>query len=214
MGFVVQRIDVVGEGRIFEDEVRAALGINVNDYLFGADMRAAQLNVQKLSWVDDAMVRRLWPNRIVVHIIERRPVALWQENGTVRVVDGEGLVIEAALAGDFANLPLLVGPNAAAHSQSIYDALAVSPAVSQRLQAIIRVGDRRWDIALKDNGPRLKLPETNMEAALRRIEEMQRTHHVLDLDLESIDLRIEGRAILRRREAQGRVLGQIKRGAA
>ncbi|MEE9348288.1 MAG: cell division protein FtsQ/DivIB [Robiginitomaculum sp.] len=202
MGFVVQRIDVVGEGRIFEDEVRAALGINVNDYLFGADMREAQINVQKLSWVDDAMVRRLWPNRIVVHIIERQPVALWQQNGVVRVVDGEGLVIEAALASDFAKLPLLVGPNAAAHSQSIYDALAQSPAVSKRLGAIIRVGDRRWDIALKDNGPRLKLPVDNVRAALTRIEEMQRSHRILDLDLETIDLRVSGRAILRPREAR------------
>ncbi|MEE9347844.1 MAG: cell division protein FtsQ/DivIB, partial [Robiginitomaculum sp.] len=133
------------------------------------------------------------------------PVALWQQNGVVRVVDGEGLVIEAALASDFAKLPLLVGPNAAAHSQSIYDALAQSPAVSKRLAAIIRVGDRRWDIALKGNGPRLKLPENNIHAALARIEDMQRSHHILDLDLETIDLRAPGRAVLRPNEAQSRI---------
>lgn len=210
MGFVVEQIDVIGEGRVFEDEVRAALGIRVNDYLFGADMRQAQVNVQRLSWVDDAMVRRLWPNRIVVHIIERQPVALWQQDGHVRVVDSEGLIIEAASANDFANLPLVVGPNAAPASQSIYNALKDSPQISARLSAIIHVGDRRWDIALEDGAPRLLLPQDNPKAALEIVEAMQTSHGVLDLDLESIDLRVSGRAVLSPRSAAN----PVKRGAA
>lgn len=202
MGFVVEQIDVVGEGRIREGEVRAALGINTGEYLFGADMRQAQIDVQRLSWVDDAMVRRLWPNRIVVHIIEREPVALWQENGRVGVVDKNGVIIEAALPENFASLPLVVGKNAAPQSQGIYNALLDAPEVSSRLRAIIRVGERRWDIALKEGGPRLLLPEEGITEALARIERMQKSHRVLDLDLKTIDLRVSGRAVLRPNEAQ------------
>lgn len=209
MGFVIERVDVIGEGRIREDEVRAALGVYPGEYLFGPDMRAAQINVQRLSWVDDAMVRRLWPNRIVVHIIEREPVALWQENGNVGVVDKDGLIIEAAMASDFAGLPLVVGTNAAPNAQGIYDALAGSSEVSARLSAIVRIGDRRWDIALKDGAPRLMLPETDPAGALARVEQMHKTHGVLDLDLELIDLRNSGRAILRPRSAR-----LVKKGAA
>lgn len=209
MGFVIERIDVIGEGRIREDEVRAALGVYPGEYLFGPDMREAQIKVQRLSWVDDAMVRRLWPNRIVVHIIEREPVALWQENGRVKVVDSAGLIIEAAAAEDFSGLPLVVGKNAAPNAQEIYDALAQSPQVAARLSAIIRIADRRWDIALKDGAPRLMLPENGAKEALALIEDMQASHRVLDLDLESIDLRNSGRAVLRPRAA-----ARSKRGAA
>ena len=197
MGFVFEQIDVIGEGRIREDEVRAALGISKGDYLFEPNMRQAQINVQKLSWVDDAMVRRLWPNRIVVHIIEREPVALWQENGRVRVVDNDGLVIEAALPENFSTLPLVVGKNAAGQSQDIYDALLEAPSVFSRLHAIVRVGERRWDITLKDGGATLLLPETEAKAALIRIERMQGSHGILDLDLITIDLRMQDRAVLR-----------------
>lgn len=213
MGFVIERIDVLGEGRIREDEVRAALGVYPGEYLFGPDMREAQINVQRLSWVDDAMVRRLWPNRIVVHIIEREPVALWQENGAVRVVDSAGLIIEAAAAQDFANLPLVVGTNAAPNAQEIYDALAQNPQILARMSAIIRIGDRRWDIALKDGAARLMLPEDKPGDALALIETMQKTHRVLDLDLETIDLRNPGRAILRPRAGSASP-SQSKRSAA
>ena len=209
MGFVIDRVDVIGEGRIREDEVRAALGVYPGEYLFAPNMREAQINVQRLSWVDDAMVRRLWPNRIVVHIIEREPVALWQENGTVKVVDSAGLIIDGASAEDFADLPLVVGANAAPKAQEIYDALAQSPQVASRMAAIIRIADRRWDIALKDGAPRLMLPENGGKDALALVEKMQRTHRVLDLDLETIDLRNSGRAVLRPRTAP-----RSKRGAA
>ena len=209
MGFVVERVDVIGEGRIREDEVRAALGIYPGEYLFAPDMRQAQIKVQRLSWVDDAMVRRLWPNRIVVHIIEREPVALWQENGRVQVVDSSGLVIEAANAGDFSDLPLVVGVNAAPKAQEIYDALVLSPEVTSRLSAIVRVADRRWDIVLKDGAPRLMLPEVGAVNALRRIENMQRSHRILDLDLETVDLRNSGRLVMR-----PRAKSRAKRGAA
>jgi len=209
MGFVVERIDVIGEGRIREDEVRAALGIYPGEYLFSPNMREAQIKVQRLSWVDDAMVRRLWPNRIVVHIIEREPVALWQENGRVKVVDSAGLIIEAAAAADFSDLPLVVGANAAPKAQEIYDALARSPQVAERLSAIVRVADRRWDITLKDGAPRLMLPEIGAAEALARIERLQESHRLLDMDLEIVDLRNAGRMVLRPRAQSRR-----KRGAA
>jgi cell division protein FtsQ len=90
MGFTIERVDVMGEGRLREEDVRRALGVYAGDYLFGIDMDGAQARVESLSWVDRAVVRRLWPDRIVVQIIERQPYALWQHEGEVKVVDAKG----------------------------------------------------------------------------------------------------------------------------
>ena len=35
MGFVIERVDVMGEGRLHEADVRKALGVYAGDYLFG-----------------------------------------------------------------------------------------------------------------------------------------------------------------------------------
>ena len=203
MGFVVKNVDVIGEGRIAEDEVRYALGVRSGDYLFDTDLRAAQQRVQELPWVKDAMVRRLWPNRYVVHIIERSPVALWQNQNQLRVVDTEGQVIEAALPEDFPNLPRIVGAGAAEKSQTLYDTLQGHPQLAGRVDVIIRVGNRRWDVQLKDGGARILLPEGRETEALVKLVTAHDSHGLLDLDIEVIDLRLSDRMIIRPRQDAG-----------
>ena len=199
MGFSVQNVDVIGEGRIREEEVFAALGVNQGDYIFDINMREAQLRVQSLSWIDDAIVRRLWPDSIVVHIVERQPIALWQHDSQVHVVDASSAIIEAANPQDFAQLPLIVGNEAAANSRQIYEALATSPSVMAHIDAIIHIGERRWDIKLKDDRPRLMLPEDNPQAALALVEKLQRSHLLLERDISAIDLRVKNRLVLKPR---------------
>ena len=107
------------------------------------------------------------------------------------------MVIEAALAENFSDLPLIVGTNAAAQAQFIYTALEQSPSVSANLDAIIHVGDRRWDIVMTGDRPRIMLPEHNPAKALALIERLQKSHRILDMKLSTIDLRVNGRLIVR-----------------
>ena len=90
MGFVVKQVDVMGEGRLNEADVRAAIGIYPGEYFFGADLERAQIRTESLPWVDRAVVRRLWPNRIVVQLVETKPYALWQQNGQFSLVSAKG----------------------------------------------------------------------------------------------------------------------------
>ena len=195
MGFVVKYVDVVGEGRVREDKVREMLGVRPGDYLFDMDIKNAQARIQSLSWVDTAVVRRLWPNRIVVHINERRPYALWQNNQKVYVVDRQGVVILSADAQEFTDLPYIVGTGASEKAETILTLLQAHPQVWARTEAAVFVGQRRWDIVLSD-GLRILLPEQNPAAALQRFDSYNREHNLLALDVQRIDMRIKGRLFL------------------
>jgi len=201
MGFVVKHVDVVGEGRVREDKVREMLGVRPGDYLFDMDIKNAQDRIQSLSWVETAVVRRLWPNRIVVHINERRPFALWQNNQKTHVVDNSGVEISTADVNEFADLPLVVGAGAAKNAQAIWDTLKAHPEVLARTEAAVFVGQRRWDIVLT-GGMRIMLPEHNLEAALQRFDSYNREHDLLALDLHRIDMRIKGRLILQPKDSK------------
>lgn len=202
MGFVVGQVDVVGEGRLREQDVRVALNVEPGDYLFEMDVKSAQSRVEDLSWVERAIVRRLWPNRVVVQIIERRPFALWQNQGQIKLVDNQGVVIEDAKAVEYAGLPLVVGENAADHMQGIQNMLTAYPILAARVDTMVQLPNGRWDIWVNEGTLRVKLPPQDIKGALRRLSDLQVTARILDREIAMIDLRLADRLSILPRQVE------------
>ena len=200
LGFTVQRIDVMGEGRLNEADVRAAVGIYPGDYFFGADLSRAQARTESLPWVDRAVVRRLWPNRIVVQLVETTPTALYQQAGRLHLTDADGHLV-APLTNDTARLPdglrLFTGPDANLHAAAITRDVKAVPAVWSVTTALTRFPSGRWDLHL-DDGLVVRLPRDNTQTALRSVARMspeQRAAYAI------IDLRLGDRITLTPRPA-------------
>jgi len=64
--------------------------------------------IEMLSWVDHAAVRRALPNRIEVDITERTPIAFLREGSQLSLVDAHGVILERPLEGDF-HFPVVAG---------------------------------------------------------------------------------------------------------
>lgn len=195
-GFVVKDIDVVGEGRLRESDVRTALGIYEGQYFFEADLKAAQNRVKSLNWVENVVVRRLWPNRIVVEIIERDVFALWQRDGELAVIDPKGVIIKTASVSHYEGLPHFIGENISGHIE-LLEALSRYPEISKRFTTFRRVGDRRWDIIDMPVHMTVKLPEENIDTALKTLMAYHRQTQWLDRKIDIIDLRVAGRISVR-----------------
>jgi len=121
MGFIVSRVDVMGEGRLNEQDVLKALNVRPGDYFFGIDLERAQKRTESLPWVDSAVVRRLWPNRIVVQLVENQPYAVWQNNGELHLIKTTGEVIApvSAKASLPKNLLHVVGDGAGENAEEL-----------------------------------------------------------------------------------------------
>jgi len=196
MGFVVEHVDVLGEGAISENDVVRALGISGGDYLFATDLKAAQNRIEDITWVERAVVRRLWPNRIVVQIIERKPYALWQNNDNFYLVDQSGSVISAASLSAHPGLPLIVGAEAPENYAEFQAKLAKLSTINGRVSALVHHNTGRWDLVLNDGALRVKLPAERPEAALSHLYRLQITHRVMDRNISEIDLRLPDRITL------------------
>lgn len=197
MGFVVKDIDVVGEGRIRERDVRTALGIYEGQYFFAPDLDEAQTRVKDLNWVDNVVVRRLWPNRIVVEIIERDVFAIWQNDGKFQLIDPKGAVIENVAAQDYAGLPHFIGTDISEDGPAVLSAISAYPDLAQRFTTLRRVGDRRWDMIDMDTGLTVKLPSGEIKPSLKRLMDYQRQTQWLDRKIDIIDMRVAGRISVR-----------------
>ena len=194
MGFVVKQVDVMGEGRLNEADVRAAIGIYPGEYFFGADLERAQIRTESLPWVDRAVVRRLWPNRIVVQLVETKPYALWQQNGQFSLVSAKGE--EITKYEDVRSMPkglkTLIGEDAPKHATVIEAALAGYPDIWARTESLVHMRGQRWDLYL-NGGVKVKLPEANVDEALRRLADLQSRTQILDREVAVIDLRLPDR---------------------
>ncbi|MBM3519095.1 MAG: cell division protein FtsQ/DivIB, partial [Alphaproteobacteria bacterium] len=142
-----------------------------------------------------SVTRRL-PQVIVVRITERRPVALWQHQGKLALIDRAGTPIVPAELVRFAHLPIIVGATAARHAGVVLDMLGTEPALYARVVAAVRVADRRWDVRL-DNGVVVRLPADRLLTAWRYLAEIERDDHILQRDIAVVDLRLPDRLTVR-----------------
>ena len=131
-----------------------------------------------------------------MRLIERRPLAVWQHGGLQQLIDREGAVIPVEDLSRFARLPIVVGDDAAANAGMLIDTLANEPELAARVTAAVRVGGRRWNLRIDDVIDVL-LPEENAEAAWSRLAQLERASTLLKRDVQTVDLRLPDRLVLR-----------------
>ena len=202
-GFVVEKIDVMGEGRLNERDIRLAAQIQTGSYFFGVDLDAARDRTESLPWVDRAVVRRLWPNRIVMQIVETKPYALWQNEGRLHLLAETGALIVPVEAMDSVptGLRTYIGANAPVAAQSMEAMLAPYNEIWQRVESLVQFPSGRWDLHLKNNMI-VKLPAQDVETAVQRLAKLDRDTFILSRDVGAIDLRLPDRIGLSAKPAQ------------
>ncbi|HEX5325369.1 MAG TPA: cell division protein FtsQ/DivIB [Acetobacteraceae bacterium] len=195
-GLRVTEIRVEGRANTPEALLRATLGVGIGDPILGFSVAQAARRIETLSWVDHATVERRLPGTIVVRLQERRPFAIWQNQGKFVLIDRSGQVVTNENVSDFRQLPLLVGPGAPDGAAALIDALNDHPRLSGRVVAAVRVGQRRWNLQMK-SGMDVLLPEGHEAAALDRLSALEDQHRLLDRPLTLIDLRLPNMLVLR-----------------
>lgn len=194
MGFVVEQVDVMGEGRLSERDIRAAVQIRQGSYFFGVDLETTRNRVESLPWVDRAIVRRLWPNRIVVQVVETTPYALWQNEGEMFLLTDVGdMIVPVSQAKSVPNnLKTYIGAAAPASLVDIESVLKPHEDIWSRVENLVQFPSGRWDIHMKHD-ILVRLPVENVEAALGRLSKLDRETFILSRQIGVIDLRLEDR---------------------
>ena len=195
-GLVTSEVFVVGREKTPRRVLIDALDVTLGAPLLSFDAEAARRRIEAIGWVREAVVERRFPDTIFLRIEERDPLALWQKNGRLFVIDNDGVVIKGASPQNYALLPVIVGDDAPANAGLLLTVLASEPSLHQRVAAAVRVGGRRWNLRF-DNGVDVELPEQNFAAAWRRLAEFERIHQLLARDITAIDLRLPDRLVVR-----------------
>ena len=195
-GFDIDAIEVSGVAGARAQEIRELVVPEGRRSILSLDPSDVKARLEGLDWVASAKVRRLWPSTLRIEIERRQAYARWQENGEIAVIDYNGERLLAERAADHPELPLVVGAGAGPAAEPLLIALENLPQVRARLKALVRVGERRWDVELV-SGTTIALPEAEPAAALARLEALHLRRGLLDRPLALIDMRAPGRLAVR-----------------
>ena len=195
-GLEVREVILEGRTNTPLDLVSAAIGLRRGDPILAFSPADARARLESIAWVESAHVERRLPGTILVRLTERTPFAIWQHQGRFSIIDRDGRVVTSDTLDAFGPLPLVVGAGAETHGAALYDLLLAHRPVLERTLAMVRVGERRWNLRLH-NGVDVLLPEGQEAPALNRLAEMHERHALLDRPLVAIDMRLPDRMVLR-----------------
>jgi cell division protein FtsQ len=185
---------------VSREEIFAAAGVTANSSLLFLDVAEAREKLEAIPWIAEATVRKLYPDRLQITVTEREAFALWQLNGRISVIAADGTALSARLEPRLTALPFVVGPGAAAKARDFLAILDKHPPIRDQVRASILVGERRWNLRLK-NGIDVRLPETDIAPALERLVALDKEKTLTTRDIVAIDLRLPDRVTVRLSEA-------------
>ncbi len=185
-----------------EARLTQALGVAPGDPILGFSVDAARQRLETLPWIAHVSVERRLPGEIYVDLTEGRPFAIWQTQDKFLLIDRDGGTVANEDVTRFGELPLVVGPGAPAAASTMIDLLAKFPDLRPRVDAIVRIGQRRWNLQLK-NHMTVMLPEGHEPEALQRLAELNASQALLDRPLDIVDLRLADKLTIRPRVAIG-----------
>ena len=197
-GFEVQKVEVRGVERMDELPVyNIALG-QVDRSMLSLDLPKVRDEMLKLGWVKDARISRRLPDTLVVDIVERDPVAVWQHDGQLHLIDVQGVVLQSVSTDAMPDLPLVVGPDANRQTAGLNKLMENAPALKPMLAGATWVGNRRWDLRFQ-SGETLSLPEGDKTSAtaLVNFARMDGVNRLLGRGIVKFDMRDPDRFILR-----------------
>jgi len=211
-GFAFKAVALEGDlQRNSVTTVRANALPHLAGNFFTMDLAKARAAFEQVPWVRRAVVRRAWPDRLVVTLEEHQPVALWSgDESSDKMVNSQGEVVEANV-GDVEDegLPVFAGPDgSSAQVLAMYSRLVpVFRRIDADVSAVSLSGRGSWRVET-DGGAAVELgrgtEEEVNERALRFVRTVPQVLNRFHAPLESADLRhAEGYAV----KLKGAVVG-------
>ena len=108
------------------------------------------------------------------------------------MIADDGAVLEPYVSRRFISLPLVVGKGAETRARDFLALLARYPQVRAATKAAIFVGERRWNLRLKD-GLDIRLPENDVGNALATLSKLDKEDRLFSRDIVAIDMRLPDR---------------------
>ena len=195
--FEVKDIRINGTEKTNPDELRQILTPNLNN-LISFDKDHAKSLLEQVGWVKRANIKKIYPNTLIINIIETDPFAIYYDNQNNYLIDIDGQIISSNPdINVYKNLLIVRGEDAKTKLNEIIKEINIYfPDVRNRINELEFIEKRRWNLFLSGN-LLIKLPDTEIKESLNNLKKLFEGKQVLESNIIEVDLRIKGRAVIK-----------------
>jgi cell division protein FtsQ len=109
--FEIKEVSVRGLKELTEKDILTLAAITPQQNLLSVNSNILAKHVSANPWVKNIYVGMELPNRLVLEVLERKPVAMVKQASDFYLMDDEGFVFKKLGKGDEVDLPILTGIN-------------------------------------------------------------------------------------------------------
>jgi cell division protein FtsQ len=102
------QIQISGNHIVPSEEIQKLFLRDRNHSLLQIPLDTRRSEIQEVSWVEDASVQRILPNRLRVEITERTPIAFFRNGAELTLIDSHGVLLDRPEGEDF-HFPIVTG---------------------------------------------------------------------------------------------------------
>ncbi|MDX1917334.1 MAG: FtsQ-type POTRA domain-containing protein [Rickettsiaceae bacterium] len=187
-GFALENVIITGQNNIKNEEILNALNADRGTPIFSMNLREIRQEIESNPWIKSAIIERKIPSTIIVHIKEREPIAIWQLNKELFVVDRDGEILKNLVSSKYPNLLHVVGDDANIYVSKLIEDISTNPLLAKKIVNAVRYGQRRWDLNFSGN-LNVKMPQDNFLKAYQYLVELDKENKLFNQKIKSIDLR-------------------------
>ena len=148
-----------------QQEIKSTVQQFIGEGFFSLDIQRVQKSLGDKPWTESISIRRIWPDRLNIAIVEKRPVARWDENHLL----SDKAIVYRAKSEAFSGLPLVhtAGTNPAQMLQLYYRLASQFTALNEIVVAVRKDSRGALDMQL-ENGLIIKVGRSDIERKIIR----------------------------------------------
>ena len=191
--FKIKIIDIKGNFLVKKNEISEKLSTIYNKNIFLIKEEDIQEPLKDINFLKEVIVKKKYPNTIIIKIVETKPVAILFKDKNKYVLDNSSNLISYASNINFNHLPSIFGNDAENHFVYFFNQLENNNFPSKKIKNFYYFQIGRWDLQLLNNKI-IKLPHNNTDDAIKKSVELLKREDFKNYNI--IDLRVDGKIIV------------------
>lgn len=107
--FQITSIKIDGQRRTSKKNIMDLSGVDIHTNLLALNVNKVKAKVVAHDWIESAEIDRHWPNRLVITVKERTPVAIVSLNSGLYYLDRKGVAFAKVLPPEDMDYPVITG---------------------------------------------------------------------------------------------------------